>query len=240
VGQASACGGFQAAPTSGTASGRESPAQAKARPTGQYDASLSVTDVALFYSCPRKYYLERYLGLDSDPDADATEAAEAARRFHSSELGRRAARASRIEREFDFLLAAEDVLVAGQIDLWFEEGGELILVDYKTTCDESAAGEYELQLRLYALALERYAGRLPDRAVLFFSLSGNVMEVSLTSEDLESARAAIRSLSAAQESLAFPMNPGQRCHRCAFFQNRCPAELGAFAFGGHFPLQRGP
>jgi ATP-dependent helicase/nuclease subunit A len=135
-------------------------------------------------------------------------------------------------------VAVENVLVAGQIDLWFEEAGELILVDYKTSGD--AAGEFELQLRLYALALERYAGRLPNRAVLFFSLSGNVVEVSLTSEDLESAHAAIRSLAAAQESLQFPMNPGPRCHHCAFFQNPCPAELGASTFGCHFPLQRGP
>ncbi|HEY6346375.1 MAG TPA: UvrD-helicase domain-containing protein [Bryobacteraceae bacterium] len=243
-------------------SGAEAPRGLK---SALHDSLVSVTDVVLFHACPRKYYLERYLRLDSEPavpDSDAiafgaevhralaggstscAEAADAAGRFHSSSLGRRAARASRVEREFDFLLAVgdvvEDVLVAGQIDLWFEEGGELILVDYKTTRDESAAGEYELQLRLYALALERYAGRLPDRAVLFFSLSGNVAEVSLTSEDLESARGAIRSLAAAQESLEFPMNPGQRCRRCAFFQNPCPAELGAFAFGGHFPLQSSP
>ena len=29
-------------------------------------------------------------------------------------------------------LAIEDLVLRGQIDLWFEEGGELILVDYKT------------------------------------------------------------------------------------------------------------
>jgi ATP-dependent helicase/nuclease subunit A len=204
-----------------------------------HDSLVFVTDVALFHGCPRQYYLERYLGLNSEsavPDSGA----EAAWRFHSSGLGRRAARASRIEREFDFLLLVEDVLVAGQIDLWFEEGGELILVDYKATSEESSAGEYELQLRLYALALAHYAGRLPDRAVLFFPLSGDAAEVSLTSEDLESARATIRSLARAQELLEFPMNPGQRCLRCAFFQNPCPAELGAAAFGGHFPLQRSP
>jgi CRISPR/Cas system-associated exonuclease Cas4 (RecB family) len=198
------------------------------------------------------------LGLDSAPDADAivfgaevhcalaggssssVEGAEALRRFHSSDLGLRAARASRIQRDFDFLVAMDDLLLEGQIDLCFEDGGELILVDYKTAGDESAAGEDELRLRLYAIALEAYAKRMPDRALLFFPLSGNVTEVSLTSEDLESARAAIRSLAAAQQSLEFPMNPGQRCRHCAFFHNPCPADLSASGLGSHFPLQGGP
>jgi CRISPR/Cas system-associated exonuclease Cas4 (RecB family) len=197
---------------------------------------VSVTGVALFHACPRRYYLECYLGLDSEP---AIEAPEATGRFHSSDLGRRAARASRIEREFDFLVSVDDVLIAGQIDLWFEEGGELIVVNYNTSHDESA-GEYELQLRLFALALECYAGRLPDHALVFFPLSGNVAEVSLTSEDLESTRAAIRSLAAAQQRMEFPMNPGQRCLRCVFFRNACPGDLSASGLGGHFPLQGRP
>jgi len=100
----------------------------------QHDFAASVTSVALFAHCPRRYYLERYLGWagngprhlrfkeaeDDDPDdsldatgfglqvhallagqpvADATaEARKLADAFHTSELGRRIARASRIER----------------------------------------------------------------------------------------------------------------------------------------------
>ena len=82
----------------------------------------------------------------------------------------------------------EDIVLKGQIDLWFEEGGELILVDYKSGRDESRSGEYALQLRLYALALLRYAGRLPDRAVLFYLWSENAVEVSLGEKELRAAR----------------------------------------------------
>ena len=62
---------------------------------------------------------------------------------------------------------------ADQIDLWFEEAGEeLMVVDYKET-DRMADGEspsaaYALQLQIYALALERSAGRIADRAVLYY------------------------------------------------------------------------
>src|SRR5205807_619842 len=53
------------------------------------------------------------------------EAVRLARVFRQSPLGRRAARAIRAEREFDFLMAVEGLVVRGQVDLWFEEGGEL-------------------------------------------------------------------------------------------------------------------
>ena len=157
------------------------------------------------------------------PEAMFAQAMEMSRRFAASELGRRVARASRVEREFDFLLAVEDVVLRGQIDLWFEESGELVLVDYKTDRDESAASQYALQLRLYALALKTYAGRLPDRAALCYLRSGGVREVSLASADLDAARLAVRELAAAQDRLEFPMKAGEQCGRCPFYQGLCPA-----------------
>src|SRR6185295_10172336 len=92
------------------------------------------------------------------------EALELAERFRQSELGLRADRATRVEREFDFAVAIDDVVISGQIDLWFEEAGDLVVVDYKTDRDTSSSDSYAVQLRLYALALERYAGRRADRA----------------------------------------------------------------------------
>ncbi len=174
--------------------------------------------------------LEAHKALAGQPtearEALSRDALELVRRFEESQLGQRAARARRVEREFDFLLAVEDVVLRGQIDLWFEEGGELTLVDYKTDRDEGGAAEYALQLRLYALALERYAGRLPDRAALCFLRSGRVTEVSLSGADLEDARAAVRALAAAQNSLEFPMEIGEQCRRCSFYEGLCPAKLG--------------
>ena len=105
--------------------------------------------------------------------------------FRESALGQRAAKATRIEREFDFLMSVEDLVIRGQVDLWFEEGGELVIVDYKTDAVTAVeahqrAQDYELQLKLYALAVERVAGRAPDRAWLHFLRPNVAIEVDLT------------------------------------------------------------
>jgi ATP-dependent exoDNAse (exonuclease V) beta subunit len=156
-------------------------------------------------------------------ESPAPEALALAARFRMSELGQRAARAGRVEREFDFLLALDDVIVRGQMDLWFEEGGELILVDYKTDRHEDRAGAYAIQLQLYALALERIRGRLPDRALLCYLRNGHEVEVPLGAAALETARESVRALSRAQDSLEFPLREGARCALCGYFGGACPA-----------------
>jgi CRISPR/Cas system-associated exonuclease Cas4 (RecB family) len=150
---------------------------------------------------------------------------ELAARFRDSPLGKRATHADRIEREFDFLMPIHDVVLRGQIDLWFEEGGELIVVDYKTDRDEISADRYALQLRLYSLALEKYAGRLPDRAVLFYVRSSKEVEVTIHRAALDGARAAVKAFRDAQELSKYPLAPGQACLRCEFYQNRCPVNV---------------
>jgi ATP-dependent exoDNAse (exonuclease V) beta subunit len=210
--------------------------------SGQYDSAVAVTSVAMFQACPRRYYLSRYLGLEPTPDRPGTgaielglevhsalagevvesaEARELAARFRSSDLGRRAQSASRIEREFDFLFETEDVIVRGQIDLWFEDGGELIIVDYKTDRDESGSDGYALQLRLYAVALERYAGRRPDRAVLYYLRSNRIVEIGLTDANLAAARDAVGELKQAQDQLQFPLKVGDQCRKCLFWRGVC-------------------
>jgi ATP-dependent helicase/nuclease subunit A len=150
------------------------------------------------------------------------EALTLASRFHAGELGRRAERAERAEREFDFLLSLDDVILRGQIDLWFEEGGELILIDYKTDRHEDRAGAYALQLQLYALALERIRSRIPHRAVLCYLRSGQDVDVPLNAAALEAARESVRALSHAQDSLDFPLREGEHCTHCGFYGGACP------------------
>jgi len=233
---------------------------------GQHDFAASVTSIARFAECPRRYYLERYVGwpgnapralpnIDED-DADqeisasqfgldvhallagqtVAEATPEARKlvetFHSSELGRRAARATRSEREFDFLMAVEDVVLRGQIDLWFAEAGEFVLVDYKT--DEVKAREttaraqiYAPQLRLYALALERMVGRTPARAYVYFLRPGVAVPVSLERSLIDDPEALVRDFREAQSNVSFPLREGDHCTRCPYFRGLCPAGSGA-------------
>ena len=211
---------------------------------GQYDSTVAVTSVAAFHTCPRRYYLGSYIGLEPEPErpgsgaiqtgievhnalsggeSSSAEANELAERFRKSELGQRAARAPLVEHEYDFLFALEDVVLRGQIDLWFEEGGELVLVDYKTDRGLDSRLEYELQLRLYALALRQYSGFLPNRAVLHYLRTGDVIEVSLSEGELSAAANAVTSLAHAQDSLDFPLKEGGHCERCKFYRGLCPA-----------------
>jgi RecB family exonuclease len=129
---------------------------------------------------------------------------------------------TRIEHEFDFMFAVEDVVLRGQIDLWYEQDGELVLVDFKTDREEDPES-YALQLRFYALALERYVGRLPDRAVLFYLRSGRAVEVSLAINDLKLAVKTLCRLLNGQKNMLFPLQEGEHCFRCEFYKGLCPA-----------------
>ena len=227
----------------------------------QQDSNATVTALSLFASCPRRYYLSRYLGFEGSPrnpgdgalasgetaglsagefgtqvhtllsgnpvPGASPQALHLAEVFRQSPLGRRAARATRGAREFDFLMAVQDLVIRGQVDLWFEEGGELVVVDYKT--DEVSAAEarhrardYSLQLRLYAVAVERVAGRAPDRAWLHFLRPNTLVEVDLAPTLLESPEQTVRDFQDAQSKLDFPPVEGEHCMRCPFYQDLCP------------------
>jgi len=232
----------------------------------QHDSAAPVTSVQLFANCPRRYYLERYVGrerLNSRPwdgDGEALagwadregmdaaefgtlvhhllagktvvqappEAHEMVKKFQESPLGIRAGKAARIEREYDFVMSVEDIVLRGQIDLWFEEGGELILADYKTDHAEAAdapahARKYGVQLRLYAAALERALGRRPDHAYVFFLRPGVAAPVSLGANEMRETAALVQLFREAQSSLRFELNEGPACRTCPFYRGRCPA-----------------
>jgi ATP-dependent helicase/nuclease subunit A len=222
--------------------------------SGQQDGNATVTALTAFSNCPRAYYLGHYLGLEPERSGAASggisaadlgsqthallageavasadpEAVRLAEVFRQSPLGRRAAQARRAEREFDFLMAVEDLVIRGKVDLWFEEGGEVTLVDYKTDDVTRAqaherAPDYALQLRLYAMAVERAAGRPPSHAWLHFLRPNTAVEVDLRPSLLDSPDQTVRDFQEAQASLQFPLREGTRCRRCPFVRDLCPA-----------------
>jgi ATP-dependent helicase/nuclease subunit A len=223
----------------------------------QYDAQANVTSVALFADCPRRYYLSRYLGFETPPrgtgeedgDSDLSasdfgkqvhallagaivespdpEAARLAQAFRNSALGRRADRAV-VEREFDLLMEVENLVLRGQIDLWFEDGGGTVLVDYKTDRVDTAgararAEQYGQQLRLYALALERLNGRAPQEAYIYFLRPNVAVPVDLRPSLFNAPEPLVRAFREAQEHSHFPLNEGEHCRFCPHFGGLCPA-----------------
>lgn len=203
---------------------------APAQVTGQHDSTIAVTSIATFATCPRKYFLSKYLGLGprgteamsvgsevhkilAGGTSNLLEARELAARFPMP------SHPTRLEHEFDFMFALGDVVLRGQIDLWYEQDGELVLVDFKTDREEDPEA-YALQLHFYALALEKYIGRPPDRVVLFYLRSGREVEVKRSAEK---AFETLQNLLTAQESMAFPLKEGSHCLRCEFYKGLCPA-----------------
>ncbi len=117
--------------------------------------------------------------------------------FINSEIGRRIICSEKVHREVPFNLelpftelyqsidtdiASEQVLLQGVIDCYFEEGEDIILLDYKT--DYITEGDiarikdrYSLQISYYARALETLTGqKVTERYIYLFS-TGQLVEM---------------------------------------------------------------
>jgi ATP-dependent helicase/nuclease subunit A len=159
----------------------------------------------------------------------APEALELAARFRSSRLGKALAKASRLEHEWDFLFEVDEMVLRGQVDLWFiQPDGRLIVVDYKT--DRVAAPiasettqAYELQLQIYAMALEAALGKRVDEAWLHFLRPDELVPVDLSPIALGAARESVSRFRLAQSGWDFPTRPAKHCFRCEHFKGLCPA-----------------
>ena len=225
----------------------------------QHDSAVSVTHLGDFLVCPRKYYLAGYLGFKpvarvSRPateispaeigtqvhallagtrvDNPSPEAIRLVETYKTSGLARRIELADRIEREFDFAMGLDQIVIRGQIDLWFEKNNKLALVDYKTDqFDPSRQPErlepYSLQLQIYALALRRLTGKLPSEALLHFLRSGQTIPVTVDESSLNSVVKTVHAFRKAQEMLEYPLKEGLECRHCLFYGGMCPAGKGS-------------
>lgn len=116
-------------------------------------------------------------------------------RFIASGLGKRmkaAAAAGVLYREKPFVMgkpacevyadtkSTEVILVQGIMDAYFEEGGELVLVDYKTDrvkTPKELTGRYQKQMELYREALERATQKKVKQVLLYSLHLGKEVEV---------------------------------------------------------------
>ena len=164
------------------------------------------------------------------PSPGDSEAQRLADVFLHSGLGRRSTQAQRALREHGVLFPIGERLLRGQIDLWFDDGEEQVLLDYKTdevgqTEAVERAKDYALQVQLYALAIRQAQGRLPSRGILYFLRPGVAVDVDLTGAALDEAEQTVEQFFAAQSSIQFPIQAGPHCLRCPHYQRQCPARL---------------
>lgn len=219
-------------------------------PPRQAPAEIAVTALATFARCPRRYLLDSVLhwplppaggegamalgtevheflaGLRTDVSDEARQLAQA---FEQSALNRRAAQAARKHQEMDFLVEIGGVLLRGQIDLWFDERGGPVLVDYKTDryLSEERMRGYELQLRLYTLALRKLTGTPVREAWLVPLREPEPHAVDISEPALQSALDVLGRWRAAEESGEFPVNEAPDCRWCPYASGPCPVQRPA-------------
>lgn len=137
--------------------------------------------------------------------------------FLKTSAAQEIAAARRSFREIDFLLQGKllcaeggDLLISGTIDQLLESAeGKWIVADFKTgrrliDDPEQLRAEYELQLGIYALAVEQILGRLPDEVWLIHLRRSDPvirfkLDEALISRVRKSARRAIQRLQAPVE-----------------------------------------
>lgn len=116
--------------------------------------------------------------------------------FFNSTLGQRLLKSEKVYREVPFNLlckageifaelngslgADEELLVQGVIDLYFQEGNDLILLDYKSDIvhegnRNSIINNYRIQLELYKNALERILHQKVKESYLYLLHSGEAV-----------------------------------------------------------------
>ena len=123
----------------------------------------------------------------TDEQANAVDV-QAIVRFLRSDLAARIRKSKQVEREYRFSLlrpvrdfssldADDSVLLQGVVDCFFEEDGELVVVDFKTdhvSCAQldERAEHYRPQLEAYSMALTRVMGKKVKEKVLYFFSAG--------------------------------------------------------------------
>ena len=75
--------------------------------------------------------------------------------------------------------SGELLIVQGIIDLFFEEDGEIVLLDYKTDrvrTEEELTGRYRIQLEYYQEALEKSLGKhVKEKLIYSFALGKEII-----------------------------------------------------------------
>jgi ATP-dependent exoDNAse (exonuclease V) beta subunit len=223
------------------------PDETAGAPPDSADFAAAVTDVVEFASCPRRYYLGRYLGWSdwrrpagraSEEDAEPAELTAAARgslvhKFLAGAVSEAPADIVEIAGRFWSSDLGRRVKAAADVKkelsvLGMVEGRFLratvdalagpLLVDYKTGAPDTA--KYRLQMLLYALLTGA------REAWIYYLDHDRAEPIEITPPALEEARSAAGRFFAAQQALDFPVAVADHCWSCPFSRHECPEPGG--------------
>ena len=109
--------------------------------------------------------------------------------FYNTDLGKRIMKSNKVVREapFEIEISAssvynscgnEKILLQGIIDCYFYEGGEIVIVDYKSdyyTDIDDIKEKYKEQLEYYKLAIEKICKKTVKNTYLYLFSTGSVV-----------------------------------------------------------------
>ncbi|HEY5594270.1 MAG TPA: ATP-dependent DNA helicase [Nitrospiria bacterium] len=134
-----------------------------------------------------------------------------------------------IEKSFKFFIgpSREAVKVTGRWDRVDETGGEVCVIDYKSSNIQTQKKADEetrksLQLSIYALAYREQHGKIPDRLELHFLESGRIGRTQKTDRDLEKTAELIQKVASGIKAGDFAARPSYMACRYCAYQEICP------------------
>ncbi|MDO8684564.1 MAG: PD-(D/E)XK nuclease family protein [Armatimonadota bacterium] len=157
--------------------------------------------------------LEEYARYQDEAVRDT--ALESCRRLLNSPWLSRIQSGSSWLQEVPFQAHLDQLRLLGRIDLLFKDQSGWIIIDYKTGSGEGGE-RYNLQVGIYALAIERCLGVAPMKVALVNLGKGEDVEINVTAELLDQTRRLLEAIPLAVRSGAFPARKSSECDYCGY------------------------
>ena len=142
--------------------------------------------------------------------------------FYNSDIGKEVVSSKQQKRETSFIFNYRHNLIRGQIDLfYFNNEGLLKIIDYKAndiTIDEipEKIQYYQLQMQLYARALETIYGRKVDEIILYFLVPDKPVVVDTTADACKELDSTLDNFFRAHKDGYFKKSSGLKCKWCEY------------------------
>ncbi|GAX61977.1 ATP-dependent exoDNAse (exonuclease V) beta subunit [Candidatus Scalindua japonica] len=140
--------------------------------------------------------------------------------FYNSNIGKEVLSSEQCKREKSFIFNHRNNHIRGQIDLFFfDKKGVLKIIDYKAndiTIDEipDKVKLYQLQMQLYARALQTIYGKKVDETILYFLIPDKYVVVDTTEKACRELDSTLDNFFITHKDGVFKKLRDQRCQWC--------------------------
>ncbi|MFQ5964103.1 MAG: UvrD-helicase domain-containing protein [Candidatus Scalinduaceae bacterium] len=142
--------------------------------------------------------------------------------FYESEVGKEVVSGSLQKREASFIFKHQHNLIRGQFDLFYcNNAGQLKIIDYKA--NDISVEEiplkvkyYQLQMQLYARALEAIYGKRVDETILYFLVPNKSVTIDTTEDSCKELYKTLDTFFATLKKGNFKKVSNYKCEWCEY------------------------